>query len=84
MSPPQLCVCAILNFWGSYLPAIGRFLIVVTFLEDALRIVTQWGDQLSYLNNHRHSAFTFAPPSPRPRRPRPRSRPRRLLGLLVR
>ncbi|KAG6861294.1 hypothetical protein C0995_001848 [Termitomyces sp. Mi166 len=25
-----------------HLPAIGRFLIVVTFLEDALRIVTQW------------------------------------------
>lgn len=32
-----------------HLPAIGRFLIVVTFLEDALRIVTQWGDQLWYL-----------------------------------
>lgn len=46
--------------WASYLPAIGRFLIVVTFLEDALRIVTQWSDQLSYLNEHRHSA---PPPS---------------------
>ena len=32
-----------------HLPAIGRFLIVVTFLEDALRILTQWGDQLWYL-----------------------------------
>lgn len=32
-----------------YLPAIGRFLIVVTFLEDALRIITQWGDQIWYL-----------------------------------
>lgn len=32
-----------------HLPAIGRFLIVVTFLEDSLRIVTQWGDQLWYL-----------------------------------
>lgn len=32
-----------------YLPAIGRFLIVVTFLEDALRIVTQWSDQIWYL-----------------------------------
>lgn len=40
-----------------YLPAIGRFLIVVTFLEDALRIITQWGDQLSYLNEYRHSMF---------------------------
>jgi len=32
-----------------HLPAIGRFLIVVTFLEDSLRIVTQWGDQIWYL-----------------------------------
>ncbi|KAI1466912.1 SURF4-domain-containing protein [Daldinia caldariorum] len=37
-----------------YLPAIGRFLIVVTFLEDALRILTQWSDQLVYLNSYRH------------------------------
>jgi hypothetical protein len=32
-----------------HLPAIGRFLIVVTFLEDALRIITQWSDQIWYL-----------------------------------
>lgn len=32
-----------------HLPAIGRSLIVVTFYEDALRIVTQWSDQLWYL-----------------------------------
>ncbi|KFA73336.1 hypothetical protein S40288_03887 [Stachybotrys chartarum IBT 40288] len=38
---------------NSYLPAIGRFLIVVTFLEDALRIITQWNDQLLYLQDHR-------------------------------
>lgn len=31
----------------------GRFLIVVTFLEDALRIVTQWSDQLTYLHDYR-------------------------------
>lgn len=37
-----------------YLPAIGRFLIVVTFLEDALRILTQWNDQLLYLHDFRH------------------------------
>ncbi|KAJ4271894.1 ER-derived vesicles protein erv29 [Fusarium torreyae] len=37
-----------------YLPAIGRFLIVVTFFEDALRIVTQWSDQLLYLKDYRH------------------------------
>lgn len=36
-----------------HLPALGRFLIVVTFLEDALRIVTQWNDQLYYLQRHR-------------------------------
>lgn len=41
-----------------YLPAIGRFLIVVTFLEDGLRIVTQWGDQLKYLGDYRHSAYS--------------------------
>lgn len=34
---------------------IGRFLIVVTFLEDALRIITQWNDQLLYLHDYRHS-----------------------------
>ncbi|KAL6242960.1 ER-derived vesicles protein erv29 [Rhinocladiella similis] len=37
-----------------YLPAIGRFLIVVTFIEDAVRIITQWGDQLTYLRDFRH------------------------------
>jgi len=36
-----------------YLPAIGRFLIVVTFLEDALRIITQWSDQLLFLRDYR-------------------------------
>jgi len=37
-----------------YVPAMARFLIVVTFIEDALRIVTQWSDQLWYLQRHRH------------------------------
>ena len=41
----------------SYLPAIGRFLIVVTFLEDALRIITQWSDQLVFLHDYRHSTY---------------------------
>lgn len=36
-----------------HLPTIGRFLIIVTFYEDALRIVSQWGDQLWYLQSHR-------------------------------
>lgn len=38
-----------------YLPAIGRFLIVVTFIEDSLRILTQWSDQLLYLRDFRKS-----------------------------
>ncbi|ODV97857.1 hypothetical protein PACTADRAFT_47705 [Pachysolen tannophilus NRRL Y-2460] len=37
-----------------YVPAIGRFLIVATFYEDATRIVTQWKDQVFYLWNYRH------------------------------
>jgi uncharacterized membrane protein YphA (DoxX/SURF4 family) len=36
-----------------WLPFIGRFLIVVTFMEDAIRIMTQWSDQLLYLNDYR-------------------------------
>ena len=39
----------------SYLPAIGRFLIVSTFLEDSVRIPTQWSDQLLYLHDYRGS-----------------------------
>lgn len=36
-----------------YVPAFGRFLIVATFLEDALRILVQWGDQAMYLTRYR-------------------------------
>ncbi|KAI9179003.1 ER-derived vesicles protein erv29 [Blastocladiella emersonii ATCC 22665] len=36
-----------------YLPVFARFLLVVTFLEDSLRIVSQWSDQLWYLEKHR-------------------------------
>ena len=43
------------NELHSLLPAIGRFLIVVTFIEDSLRIVTQWSDQLLYLHDYRGS-----------------------------
>ncbi|KIY45068.1 SURF4-domain-containing protein [Fistulina hepatica ATCC 64428] len=43
-----------------HLPAIGRFLIVVTFLEDALRIMTQWSDQLWYLQKHRRFPWGFS------------------------
>lgn len=36
-----------------HVPSIARFLIVVTFLEDALRIVLQWSDQVYYLEKVR-------------------------------
>jgi uncharacterized membrane protein YphA (DoxX/SURF4 family) len=36
-----------------HIPVIARFLIVVTFLEDALRIMFQWSDQLYYLGKVR-------------------------------
>ncbi|KAJ3359096.1 hypothetical protein AMAG_15354 [Allomyces macrogynus ATCC 38327] len=36
-----------------YLPAIARFLLVVTFIEDSLRIFTQWDDQVWFLEQHR-------------------------------
>lgn len=43
-----------------HLPAIGRFLIVVTFLEDAMRILTQWGDQIWYLQQCETSPLLHA------------------------
>jgi ER-derived vesicles protein len=36
------------------LSAIGRFLVVVTYLEDAIKIGTQWNDQILYLQEFRH------------------------------
>jgi uncharacterized membrane protein YphA (DoxX/SURF4 family) len=44
-----------------HLPTIGRFLIIVTFYEDALRIMTQWNDQLWYLQEHRafYKGFSY-------------------------
>ncbi|RKP25813.1 SURF4 family-domain-containing protein, partial [Syncephalis pseudoplumigaleata] len=33
-----------------HIPVIGRFLLVVTFFEDALRLVVQWTSQLNYLS----------------------------------
>ncbi len=36
-----------------YLSHIGRFLLVVTFLEDALRVFVQWGDQVKFMRNYR-------------------------------
>lgn len=36
-----------------FIPQIGRFLIVATFYEDSIRIITQWSDQIFYLTNYR-------------------------------
>ena len=33
---------------------------MVTFLEDALRIITQWSDQLIYLHDYRHSMLSLS------------------------
>lgn len=33
-----------------HVPRFGRFLLVSTFLEDALRIISQWNDQAEYLS----------------------------------
>ncbi|KAK9711392.1 ER-derived vesicles protein erv29 [Basidiobolus ranarum] len=35
------------------IPIIARFLLVVTFFEDSLRILAQWSDQLVYLEKYR-------------------------------
>ncbi|KAI7900372.1 SURF4 family-domain-containing protein [Cokeromyces recurvatus] len=37
-----------------YLPALSRFLVVVTFYEDAIRMIVQWTDQRQYLEYHRN------------------------------
>jgi len=37
-----------------YIPVIARFLLVATFLEDSLRISTQWSDQVYYLERHQN------------------------------
>lgn len=42
-----------------YVPGMGRFLIVATFYEDALRIFSQWKDQVFYLWNYRHFWYWF-------------------------
>ncbi|KAG2194561.1 hypothetical protein INT47_006520 [Mucor saturninus] len=37
-----------------YIPAMSRFLIIATFLEDSLRIIMQWSDQLTFMQQSRH------------------------------
>ncbi|KAF7880287.1 uncharacterized protein EAF02_007133 [Botrytis sinoallii] len=43
-----------------YIPLVGRFLIVVTFLEDAFTIVTEWKNQLIFLNQYRKIYYGLA------------------------
>ncbi|KAG0146230.1 hypothetical protein CROQUDRAFT_657721 [Cronartium quercuum f. sp. fusiforme G11] len=42
-----------------HVPRFGRFLLVATFLEDALRIISQWDDQLEYLDEDQHHSKGF-------------------------
>lgn len=37
-----------------YVPAIGRLFIVATFYEDAIRIFSQWSEQVYYLHTYRN------------------------------
>jgi uncharacterized membrane protein YphA (DoxX/SURF4 family) len=37
----------------NYIPVIGRFLLVVCFIEDAFRLIYQWPDQIRFLRYHR-------------------------------
>lgn len=60
-SPDSPLTPCLFFFVCRYLPAIGRFLIVVTFIEDSLRILTQWSDQLLYLRDYRQSMIPFLP-----------------------
>jgi hypothetical protein len=41
------------------LPQFGRTLLVVTFLDDIVRILSQWNDQLVYLNHFQKIPWGF-------------------------
>lgn len=43
-----------------YLAKIGRFLLVSTFLEDSVRIVVQWDEQLDHLHYYRQFGWSLA------------------------
>lgn len=43
-----------------HLAKIGRFLLVATFLEDSLRIVMQWDQQVRYMSSVRGLSFSLA------------------------
>lgn len=40
-----------------YVPTLARFCIVATFYEDSLRILSQWSDQVFYLNKWKQYPF---------------------------
>ncbi|KAK9762098.1 ER-derived vesicles protein erv29 [Basidiobolus ranarum] len=42
-----------MNRFQNIAPFVGRFLLVSAFLEDSLRIYTQWDQQLNYLEKYR-------------------------------
>ncbi|ORY04813.1 SURF4-domain-containing protein [Basidiobolus meristosporus CBS 931.73] len=43
-----------------HIPAIARFLLVATFIEDSIRIIFQWSDQLRFLQYHRGFNWALA------------------------
>lgn len=47
----------VLKIVQPYIPQIGGFLIVATFFEDSIRILSQWSDQVFYLWNYRHIPY---------------------------
>ncbi|KAI8637631.1 SURF4 family-domain-containing protein [Parasitella parasitica] len=40
-----------------YIPAMSRLLIVATFLEDSMRIMMQWEDQRTFMEQSRHFPY---------------------------
>jgi len=42
-----------------YLPVIGRFLTVLTFMEDSFRIFTGFSEQVDFLSNHLHIPLVY-------------------------
>lgn len=42
-----------------YIPSIARFFIVATFYEDSFRILTQWAEQVYYLNKWKNLPYLF-------------------------
>ena len=49
-----------------YLPHIGRFCLISTFVEDGIRMINQWGEQRDYIgkSNLTHFLTTVGYDSP--------------------